>query len=229
MEPKYGGNIGAVARVMMNFDIETLYLVNPCTLDDACYARSMHASSVLDEAIIFSSFKDAVKDLDFLVATSSIDTESEKKHLRNPVFLSEFSKQIFSIEGKVGLLFGREDYGLFNEEIAISDLMVKIPTSEKYHSMNLSHAVGIVLYQLYLEHTELPLKRRNLDHVEKTHLYEAFEMLLDSIDYPEHKTEKTQVMFKRMISRSMPSKWEYHTLMGVLKNAAKRCEEKRKK
>ena len=76
---------------MMNFDIDTLYLVNPCKLDDDCYARSMHASSLLDTARIFPSFQDATKDLDFLVATSSIDTESERKHLRNPVFLPEFA------------------------------------------------------------------------------------------------------------------------------------------
>jgi tRNA/rRNA methyltransferase len=229
VEPKYGGNVGAVARVMMNFDVEILYLVNPCPLDDECYARSMHASSLLDNARIFSSFKDATKDLDFLVATSSIDTESEKKHLRNPVFLPEFSKQIHSIEGKVGLLFGREDYGLFNEEIAVSDLMVKIPASDRYHSMNLSHAVGVVLYQLYLERTELPVKRRNLGHVEKEHLFDAFKKLLDVINYPEHKKEKTKVMFRRMISRSLPSKWEYHTLMGVIRTAAQRLEQKKEK
>jgi len=227
VEPKYGGNVGAVARVMMNFDIESLYLVNPCPLDDDCYARSMHASSILDHALVFNSVEEATKDLDLLVATSSIDTISEKKHLRNPLFLKEFSKQIFDVNGRIGLLFGREDYGLLNDEIAICDIMVKIPTSEKYHSMNLSHAVGILLYQLYSDHTEMPVRRRNLDQVEKTHLYDAFKMLLESIDYPIHKREKTTVMFKRIMTRSMPSKWEYHTFMGVLRTAEKRCTEKK--
>jgi TrmH family RNA methyltransferase len=228
VEPKYGGNVGSVARVMMNFDIERLYLVNPCELNDECYSRAMHASSIIDNACVFSSFEEACQDLDFLVATSSIDTKSDKKHLRNPIFLPDFSKQIFNIDGDVGLLFGREDYGLLNDEIATCDLMVKIPTSDIYHSMNLSHAVGIVLYQLYLEHTILPVKRRKLDHVEKTHLYKAFKSLLDSIDYPAYKKEKTEVMFRRMISRSLPSKWEYHTLMGVIGTAAKNCNNNKK-
>ncbi len=214
---------------MMNFGIERLYLVNPCELDGECYSRSMHASSIVDNACTFSSFGEAISDLDLLVATSSIDTKSEKKHLRNPIFIQEFSKKIFDVNGNVGLLFGREDYGLLNDEIAACDLMVKIPTSDRYHSMNLSHAVGIILYQLYLEHTKLPLKRRGLDHTEKTHLYEAFRLLLDSIEYPLYKKEKTEVMFKRMISRSLPSKWEYHTLMGVIGTAAKNCNEKRNK
>lgn len=227
IEPKYGGNIGAVARVMMNFNFERLYLVSPCELDDDCYSRSMHASSVVDNACVFSSFEEATSNLDLLVATSSIDTKSDKKHLRNPVFINEFSKKIFDIDGNVGLLFGREDYGLLNNEIAACDIMVKIPTSDRYHSMNLSHAVGIILYQLYLEHTNLPLKRRKLDHVEKTHLYATFSSLLDSIDYPVYKKAKTEVMFKRMISRSMPSKWEYHTLMGVLGTASKICKKKK--
>ena len=218
VEPKYGGNIGAVARVMMNFDIDTLYLVNPCKLDDDCYARSMHASSLLDTARIFPSFQDATKDLDFLVATSSIDTESERKHLRNPVFLPEFAKQIFDVDGRVGLLFGREDYGLLNKEIAKCDLMVKIPTSDRYHSMNLSHAVCIILYELFVNKYK-PLEIILADGKEKEKLYEFFDKLLDAIEYPEFKKENARILFRRVIGRAMLSKWEYHTLMGIFKKA----------
>ena len=69
---KYSGNVGAVARAMMNFNFDKLYLVNPCALDDICYARAMHAGEILDNAEIFSTFEDAVKNMDYLVATSSI-------------------------------------------------------------------------------------------------------------------------------------------------------------
>ena len=84
--------------------------------------------------------------------------------------------------------------------------------------MNLSHAVAVVLYNLYIQGFT-PRKPRVIDGVEKEHLYQFFKELLDIIDYPEHKKDKTYIMFKRILSRAMPSKWEYHTMMGVLSNA----------
>ena len=155
----------------MNFDFDKLYLVNPCEIDDECYIRAVHASSILDKARIYDSFDEAVKNIDFLVATSSKQTFSEKKHLRNPIFLQDFSKQINKVDGKVGLIFGREDYGLLNDEIAKSDMMLKIQTSDKYQALNLSHSVGLVLYSLYLQKTNIPEQRSTIDNLEKTHLY----------------------------------------------------------
>jgi len=215
VEPKNSGNIGAVARAMMNFDVDTLYLVNPCELDGVCYARAMHATKILDDAKTFSCFEDAVKNLDYLVATSSIESKTDKRHLRNPLLLEDFAEKVSEVEGKVGLVFGREDYGLFNEEIAACDIMLKIPTSESYPSLNLSHAVTIVLYSLYLKKAYIPKRRRPMGQLEKKKLYEFFGQLLEDIEYPPHKKEHTKIMFKRIMGRAMPSKWEYHTLMGV--------------
>jgi tRNA/rRNA methyltransferase len=219
VEPKNSGNVGAVARTMMNFDVEKLYLVNPCELDNVCYARAMHATQILDTATIFSSFEVATKDLDYLVATSSVESKTDKKHLRNPVLLEDFAEKIFDVQGKVGLIFGREDYGLFNEEIAACDIMLKIPTSENYPSLNLSHAVNIVLYSLYLKKALIRKRRREIGAVEKEKLYEFFSQLLDDIDYPNHKKEHTKIMFKRIMGRAIPSTWEFHTLMGVFSRA----------
>jgi len=56
-----------------------------------------------------------------------------------------------------------------------------------------------------------------------------FSELLDQINYPEHKKEKTQVMFKRVMGRAIPSKWEYHTLMGVLSKTLNKIENQKKK
>jgi TrmH family RNA methyltransferase len=216
VEPKNSGNIGAVARAMMNFDAEHLHLVNPCELDNVCYARAMHATKILDTARTFSCFEDAVKNLDYLVATSSIESKTDKRHLRNPLFLEEFAEKVGDVEGKIGLVFGREDYGLFNEEIAACDIMMKIPTSGSYPSLNLSHAVTVVLYSIYHRKTDIPKRRRSMDGVEKEKLYEFFGQLLEDIEYPPHKKEHTKIMFKRIMGRAMPSKWEFHTLMGVL-------------
>ena len=229
VEPKYSGNIGAVARVMMNFDCTNLGLVNPCELDDECYSRAMHAHEIVDNAQSFPTFPDAVKNLDFLVATSSIEGKTDKKHLRNTVSVDEFVEEIYEVEGNVGLVFGREDYGLYNEEIALCDIMVKIPTSDSYPSLNLSHAVGILLYSLYVRKKFVPRKTRRIGKVEKEKLFEFFSMLLHEINYPEHKKENTKIMFKRMMGRAMPSKWEYHTLMGVLSKTLEKTKKNKSK
>lgn len=228
VEPKYGGNIGAIARVMANFDFKNLYLVNPCKLNDECYARAMHASRILDESKKFKSFKDAIKNMDYLVASSSIDSKNDKRHLRNAVLLEDFSEKVFELDGKIGLVFGREDYGLFNEEIAVCDIMIRIPSSKNYSSLNLSHAVALVLYSLYIKR-ELKLEKRTIDKLEKEKLNLFFSKILDEINYPEHKKENTEVMFRRIMGRAMPSKWEYHTLMGVFSKSLEKIRNNKKK
>lgn len=229
VEPKYSGNIGAVARAMMNFGFDKLYLINPCELDDECYIRAIHSNKIVEEASIFPSFKDAIKEMDYLAATSSIESKSDKKHLRNPISIESFTEKIFELAGKIGLVFGREDYGLYNEEIAACDVMLRIPTSETYLSLNLSHAVSLVLYSIFNKMDFIPKEKRNIGKLEKEKLYEFFTDLLDEINYPEHKKENTKIMFKRIMGRAIPSKWEYHTLMGVFSRVLEKNKNQKKK
>jgi len=214
---------------MANFDFKNLYLVNPCKFDDECYSRAMHADHIVDNAKVFTSFKQCIKNLDYLIATSSIDSTNDKKHLRNAVLLEDLSEKIFQIDGKIGIAFGREDYGLFNEEIAMCDALLKIPTSKSYLSLNLSHSVAIVLYSIFIKINSSPTEKRKIGKIEKEKLYDFFSDLLDEIDYPLHKRENTEIMFKRIMGRAMPSKWEYHTFMGVLNKALNKIKKTCKK
>ena len=213
---------------MANFDFKNLYLVNPCELDDECYTRAMHAQKIVDEAKVFTSFEQAVKDIDYLVATSSIESKNDKRHLRNAILLESLTKQLYEVDGKIGIVFGREDYGLFNEEIAACDVMLRIPTSESYLSLNLSHAVALVLYSLYIKRKTIPKEKRTIGKIEKEKLYSFFSELLKEINYPQHKKENTKIMFKRIMGRAMPSKWEYHTLMGVFSKSLDKIKNKNK-
>jgi len=211
---------------MANFEFKNLYLVNPCNLDDEAYARSMHAYEILDNAKIFKNFNKAIADLDFLIATSAIESKNDKRHLRNAVSIENFTENIFKVKGKIGLVFGREDYGLLNEEISQCDMLLKIPTSQNYLSLNLSHATTIILFYLYLNSKTEEKEKRIIEKTEKDKLFGFFSDLLDEINYPEHKKEKTKIMFKRMIGRAIPSKWEYHTFMGVLSKSLEKIKNK---
>lgn len=220
VEPKYAGNAGAVARVMKNFGFKNLVLVNPAfSLDeDECRKFAMHAQEIIDNAELLDSFDEVLEKVDYMVGTTSIESRDDKHHLRKTFLARDFAKEIYKIDGKVGVAFGREDYGLLNEEIKKCDLLVKIPTSDEYPSLNLSHAVCILLYELFVCKYE-PKEVLLADGREKAKMYEFFDELLDAINYPEYKKENTRILFRRVMGRAMLSKWEYHTLMGVFKKA----------
>ncbi len=223
VEPKYPGNVGTAARAMLNFGIRELFVVAPSFSPgcEECRTMAVHAQSVLDDARVVDTFAEAVEQVAYLAGTSAIETTSEKRHLRRALPLPLFADRVASLEGRVGIAFGREDYGLLNEEIRRCDALIHIPTADTYPSMNLSHAVAVTLCALTVD-GDAALATRRADRKEKELLYEQFDRLLEATDYPEHKREKTSVLFRRVIGRAMLSKWEYHTLMGVLKRARRR-------
>ncbi|AWR94424.1 tRNA (cytidine-2'-O-)-methyltransferase TrmJ [Acidianus brierleyi] len=146
VEPEGEYNVGFVARLCKNFDIDELYIVNPkCNIVNA-ESFSAKGRDILENALIVNSFDDAIKGVELKIATSSIaDTKGDilRKAIR-PWELNDI------IGGKkVALIFGRESVGLTREEIAKSDFLLYIPASKLYPTLNLSHAVGIVLYELW--------------------------------------------------------------------------------
>jgi len=221
IEPLNDGNIGAIARAMRNFGIEDLVLVRPCVVGEEATKRAMHGLDILKKARTINSEDEALKDVDYVAATSGIDTLCEKKFPRISMTPRAFAEKTRDVTGQIALLFGREDFGLDNELIMRSDFLITIPASPTYSILNISHAASIVFYELFASGYEKQVPRET-GELEKEKLHEYFSMLLDVIDYPEHKKEKTKVMFRRLIARSVPSVWEFHTLMGVLDGAIKR-------
>jgi TrmH family RNA methyltransferase len=230
VEPKYAGNTGAVARLMKNFDVFRLVVVNPAFSleDDECRKYAVHAQNILDAARVVDTFDQAADAVDILAATTSIESRDDRRHLRKAILAETFARQMRQVKGRVGVVFGREDYGLFNEELGKCDLVVKIPTSDVYPCLNLAQSVGIVLYELYRQRRPVVDMFVETDGAEKRRLYEFFDALLNVSDYPVYKREKTSIMFRRIIGRSMLSAWEYHTIMGVFKRAVRRCERSNK-
>ena len=220
VEPKYEGNIGAVARAMRNFGVKRLVLVNPPPIGDEARKRAMHGLDVLESAVTYQTLDEAIKGADLVVGTSGIDTRNEKKFLRMAVTPRDFAEKVSEIGGRVSILFGREDFGLLNPELMKCDMLVTIPTDPEYPILNVAQAAVIVLYEL----RQRPAGGvgREASAMEKEKLHEAFADLLTVTNYPSHKTGRTKVMFRRMIGRAVPTKWEFHATMGVLTRAAKR-------
>ena len=217
--PKNEGNIGAVARAMKNFGVSTLVLVDPCPVGDEAYKRAMHGADVLARARTVGSLDEALDDADLIVGTTGITTKSEKRFRRISVTPRDFAARVAAMDGTLAILFGREDFGLLEDELERCDILVSIPAADRYPVLNISHAVAIVLYEMF-EGGEAH-GPREASGAEKEHLHAAFRELLAATNYPAHLRGRTQIMFRRLIGRAVPSKWEFHTLMGVLTRATK--------
>src|SRR5213083_359042 len=221
VEPKNEGNVGAVARAMKNFDVHDLVLVNPCALGPEARQRAMHGADILESATVVPDLTSAIQDADLIIGTSGIDTSNEKRFARIAVSPSDLAIKLGKARGTTALLFGREDFGLLEEELLRCDLLVTIPAAKPYPILNLSHAATVLLYELF--NARAPTRpSRTMSGLEKEKLHSAFADLLDATDYPAHKIGRTRIMFRRMMGRAVPSGWEFHALMGVLQRATKR-------
>ena len=225
VHPQSEGNVGAVARAMMNFGLEELVLVAPeCDIGMEARRRAMHAAEkILNKAKVHKTLKSALTGIDMVVGTTGVKTVNAKKFGRISQTPREFAEKIKEFDGSIALLFGQEDFGLDRATIMKCDMLVTIPTSDEYAIMNISHAAAVVFYELHLLGADV-WKSRNAAKMEINRLVRQFATLLDAVDYPEHKKKKTTVMFRRIIGRAVISKWEYHTTMGVLKEAIKKAK-----
>ncbi|WMW25545.1 RNA methyltransferase [Methanolobus sediminis] len=215
VEPLYQGNVGSVTRAMKNFGFSDLVLVNPCKLSDEAKAMSSHARDLLENAKRVSTLDEAIEDCSIIIGTTGIAGSRFDLHLRVPGYSpKEIKERLSGLDGKVAVLFGREDNGFTREELKKCDMIMTIPTSEVYPVMNLSHAVAVVLYEFSdIKVAEAPLA----DARDMKILYEHLAELLDDIDYPEHKKEKTNLMLRRIFGRSCLLSREIHTLHGILR------------
>ena len=174
VEPQHPGKVGAVARVMANFGIEDLALVNGCEITGEGFARSKSGRPILEKLQRFESIEKALANCDIAIATSGIKPEGDKRWFRAPQNVKNINKLI---EGrkKPAIVFGRENYGLYKDELALCETTITIPTNSDYPVLNLSHAVGIVLYEIKRnDKTKEPVRRKSVSQ-------EEFERLVDRI------------------------------------------------
>ena len=149
VEPIFGGNVGSVCRAMNNNGITDLAIVNPRAEFDWEDARklSCNAKEQLEARTEYATLAEAVAGCTVVAGTSARtgfyrDTAYSPREFA-PIGL-ESAK-----DHKIALVFGREDKGLFNEELALCTHIIQIPSSELYTSLNLSHAVYVCCYEMY--------------------------------------------------------------------------------
>lgn len=215
------GNIGAVARAMKNMGLTQLVLVNPLEFPHPeATARASGADDVLARARVVGSVAAAVADCGFVAATTSRDRD------QNFRVLDVRDAAVRAVEetarGPVALLFGAERTGLTNEELEQAHVLVRIPASAEYASLNLSMAVQLVAYEVFRARgaryvaPEPPTPLAPPAELER--LYVHLQQVLDEIDFRDRTATGKHLMtrIRRFVQRAELDQNEVNILRGIL-------------
>ncbi|MFB1063910.1 RNA methyltransferase [Natrinema sp. H-ect4] len=225
------GNVGTIARAMKNFGFEDLLLIDPPTLDPdgEAYGFAGHArEDVLPNADEIS-FDSLVKNY-HTIGCTAVTNEDDHSHMRFPYSTpAELADRLPTVESPTALVFGRERVGLTNAELAQIDEICSIPANADYPVLNLGQAATITLYELRsltLDETQLPaLERVRAPEPTVDRLYDQWAALLEEINRPEEKRDKTMRMLRRVFGRADLTEREANTLLGLLRRATERPAE----
>ena len=222
VETSHPGNIGSVARAMKNMGLSRLALINPKKFPhDEATALAGNAGDVLEKAKVFSSIEEAVQNSKIIFATSARERTIEWPVASVKDAAQEIN-QLASKEIEVSILFGREDRGLTNDELQLSNKHLIIPADPEYPVLNIAMSTQVVCYELYQASSIEPIGPWQ-DFPEYTseelqHLIDHFNetvFKLDLIDPENPKQILTRM--ERMFRRLYPDQMEGNFLRGFLK------------
>jgi len=224
VNPEHDGNIGAVARSMLNFGITDLRVVGRSgEWSEEARNRAKNAQTVLDSAKLVNSFTDATSDCSVVIGTSGKREDGDKTAMRHFLMPEELPERLSGTESRVAMVFGPEGKGLLNEELRMCDLLVTIPTWEGYPILNLSHAVSIICFNWYMNSGSISptgTGNRLLDPDLRNVLRSEVSRLVESMPAKDHKRKGIEETLVRVIMRGLPKDDEIHRLLGVISEAA---------
>lgn len=234
IEPHYEINVGYVARVMKNFGFEQMYITNPRFNEEEAARFSTHGKDILASAKTVTLEK-LRKTFDVLVGTTALSAYSRLNVLRdsiNAVQLSEIIKETES-EKDFCLVIGRETSGLNNKELEICDLVVAIDTKSEYKTMNISHALAILLYEISKIRPEIALKKnkRNKElatRQEMDLLVNYINQVADRFGYDKHKQPMLNSAIQRLLARGIPTSKEIMLLISLFRKSLVTRERKKR-
>jgi tRNA/rRNA methyltransferase len=226
IEPQYPINVGHIARLMKNFGLKSLYFVRP-NFDKAEAAKySTHGNDVLVAAktVTLSEMR---KKFDILIGTTAIQAISRLNILRESISAEQLAKIIHDSSTKnFCILLGRESSGLNNEELELCNLVVTIDTKTNYKTMNVAHALAILLYEIskLQSSSELPAKKskKKVDLASQKDidlLLQYVSKLADAGNYDLHKKPLLEAATKKLLAKSVPTTKDIMLLMSLLRKS----------
>ncbi|BAT59757.1 tRNA (cytidine/uridine-2'-O-)-methyltransferase TrmJ [Variibacter gotjawalensis] len=225
VEPQLGDNIGTCARAMANFGLSELRLVKPRDPwpNDRAYVTASGANRVLDNVKLYDSVKDAIADCTLVLATTARAHDQAK-----PVVSAEEAARVMQPRigagENVAILFGREKWGLENDEVGLADQIVTLPVNPAFASLNLAQAVLILGYEWFKLATEnklpfaMPQRSPGVKKEQLQAFFDNLERELEKVEFfrPAEKKPTMQVNLQNIFHRMAPTQQDIQTLQGVI-------------
>jgi len=226
VEPQLGENIGMVARAMANFGLTELRLVNPRDgwPSEKARAAASRADHVIDAVRVFSDLPSAIADLNFVFATTARERDGFKP-VRGPVEAGRALRARGAAGQRTGILFGRERFGLDNEEVGLADEIVTFPVDPGFASLNIAQAVLLMSYEWMKsgleDETATNFSGPDMPPASKEQLHGLFEHLeaaLEARGYfrPPEKKPKMVDNLRAVLTRADFAEPELRVLRGVI-------------
>lgn len=233
VQPEHSGNIGSIARVMENFNFDKLVIFNPNESVDKIRSYETQGFAMHGKDILFNSeiieldnqedylkeFETFLKRYDYIIATTARG-KSYSNIRRLAIFPEDFELPISVNPLNIAILFGKESRGLTNEEIGLADILLRIPTSNKYSALNLSHACGIILYELFKKINILNIGRGIhpvliASRDDRLIMLNIIKEIINKLKISTHKEENVFFAFRNILGRSLMSKKELSLTLGL--------------
>jgi len=222
VEPNGPLNVGCVARLCSNFEVDELRIVSPKCDIFSIEAKKMalKGQKFLDHCKIFDNLEKAIFDCDLVLASSGRIDVRKDLIFESSEDIFNWTKSFKKIKN-LAIIFGREDRGLTNSELLLANKIFTIPSSQNNPSLNLSHAVSIVLYELNKSskrNLNKELEVFNLASSKQIHdSFEEIEEMLLGVGYLLKHTSRAKInKFKNYILRANTSMHEINVLRGIV-------------
>ena len=228
VKPQLGENIGACARSMKNFGFSKLHVVEPKINfpNPKAKATSVGAFDIINKAKVFNETKEAISNFDTIISLSARRRDINKKHISLNNFIKLVSEKKNS---NFGLMFGPEASGLSNEDLSYSNYILQIPTSSKFKSLNLSHSLTIICYEIFkVLNEKLFIKSNtNIKISSKSKINSLIKHLLKLLEdkeffLPKEKKRSMILNINNLIYRLEPNDKELRILASIISTLSKK-------
>ena len=224
VEPQLGENIGTAARAMANFGLTRLRLVRPRDAWPNVHARraASGADTVLDDAALYDSLQAALADCSFVFATTARAHDQAKPVIGAAEAAREMAPRLAAGE-TVAVVFGRERWGLMNDEVGLADRIVTFPVNPAFASLNLAQAVLIVAYECFKAAGgglpfAMPVRSPPAGKEQLFAFFATLERELERVEFfrPAEKRETMTINLRNIFTRIAPTQQDIQTLHGVV-------------
>ena len=228
VKTQLGENIGACARSMKNFGFSKLHIVSPKINfpSHKTKATSVGAYDIINKAKVFDNVEKAIEPFNLVIALSARRRDINKKHISLQYFQNIIKK---SQNLNIGLMFGPEASGLSNQDLSFSNYIMQIPTSTKFKSLNLSHSLTVICYEIFKLMNENKTKNNNLNlkissKAKITNIVRHLVSLLEKKDFfiPKEKKHSMLLNINNLIYKLQPNDKELRILASIISSLYKK-------